>query len=131
MNAELIRKNVLENQAWLERALLAVEKGQLWHTEQDAQMGSYMVRWIRQQRARHVKIGECLTGDMWPAKARYLMQQYTSELVQIAYTKALADVARYTKLAKEAKKRANELRKELDKELSDCYSPQKSPQETT
>lgn len=118
MNAATIRKNTLENQAWLERALLALDQAGVWHNDQDAKNGSYMVRWIVTQQKKGVALGKRLTGDMWLGRGRALVQNYTLELMQIAYDKAKADAERYKELARNARKNAKKLHKELLAELA-------------
>jgi len=123
MNAETIRNNILRKQAWLERALLALDEAKVWHDEKDAQSGGYMVRWIQSQRKKNIPLGQCLTGDMWPGRARHLAQQYVSELMQIAYDKATADAEKYAALAKDARQRARKLKRELDKAAKGPATP--------
>lgn len=123
MNAETIKSNILRNQKWLERALLALEEAKVWHDEKDAQSGGYMVRWIQSQRKKNVPLGECLTGDLWPGRARHLAQQYVPELLKIAFDKATADAVKYAELAKEARQRAKKLKKELEKQEKGAATP--------
>lgn len=123
MNAETIRKNTLENQAWLERALLALHKANKWHNEEDAKTGNYMVNWINRQRERKVAIGQCLTGDMWPGRARSLIQDYILDLMEIAFEKAKNEADAYYKAARKAKARMRQLKKELVKERKGAATP--------
>ncbi len=116
MNAETIRTNILNDQKWLERALIALDTRQVWHDDKDAQSGSYMVRWIRTQLTKRIKLGFCLTGDQWVGRARHLVQQYVPELMKIAYDKAVADAEWHKEQAQLCRAKAKKLRKELDKE---------------
>jgi hypothetical protein len=115
MNADTIKSNILRKQAWLERALIALDEAKLWHNEQDAQSGGYMVRWIQSQRKKNVPLGSCLTGDLWPGRARHLAQQYVPELMALALTRAKADAEKYAALAKDARQRVRKLERELKK----------------
>jgi hypothetical protein len=114
MNLETIQKNTLANQTWLERALIVLDKNNLWHNEIDRKTGSYMASWVRSQRDKGVKLGECLTGDVWTGRARHLVQGYARELLALSLQKAKNDAERYKNLAAEARKRVRQFQKAIE-----------------
>lgn len=113
MNLETIQKNTLANQTWLERALIVLDRDNLWHNEIDRKTGSYMASWIRSQREKGVKLGDCLTGDVWTGRARHLVHGYARELLALSLKKAQADAERYKNLAADARKRVRQFTKAI------------------
>ncbi len=114
MNAETIRRNTLLNQAWLERAVLVLDARQAWD-EEDVKKGTgaYIAQWIRRQRQNKVDLGKCLTSDIWVGRARFIVQKYTTVLMQYALEKAERDFDWHAEQAKRCYERVESLRRDL------------------
>jgi hypothetical protein len=91
----VIRLNLLKNQRWLERGILAIDRGQtedehknvktVWDNKRgwsaaDAKLGSYLARYIRNSRKQE---GFRLSG-VWIERAKTLIVKYSGQLAKIA-----------------------------------------------
>lgn len=116
MTPATIREKILTNQAWLERAVLALDAAQRWR-EDDRKNGQYLAAWCRKQLTRRQALGKCLTADVYVGNARSLVQKYCAELLQISLDKALRDAKFHAAKAKQARARVRAIRRHLDKPL--------------
>lgn len=114
MNLETIKTKILQDQVWLERALLVLDAKQAWQ-EEDKKDAVYMAAWVRNQRQKRVPLGKCLTGDKWPGRARFIVQKYCPVLLECALEKALLDAKEYAAKAKAARIQVRKIKAELAK----------------
>lgn len=111
MNLDEIRKNVLENPKWTERAIVALDDEGYWNDE-DRRMGSYIAEWIRNH--QNLPAGERVTGDRWEGTARGFALKYINELLLIAYKNMVTKANRLKKAAAKLVLKAEEIEEQAD-----------------